>query len=269
MAEKRTTAVQSVERAISILTTLTESHEGQRLTKIAHRTGLSVSTTHRLLTTLEMQKYVQFDPVESMWYVGRAAFEVGSAFVRQRNFVAAALPYLRHLRDITKETANLGVAADDEIVVLTQVESREVLRTINRVGGSVPIACTAMGKAILANYSRAELHSIISKNGLFKHTTKSIVNENKLHQELDLVRARGYSVDDEEFVSGIRCIAAAVYNDHGDVLCSIGISGLSYRLTREKIPSIGKVLRATSRELTLALGGMLPDEASRELRANA
>src|SRR5690606_33387535 len=84
-AQQRSGTVQSVDRAMAILELLGEDEEGFRLTDISRRTGLSASTVHRLLTTLEQRRFVQFDPTDSMWHVGRTAFAVGSAFTRQRN----------------------------------------------------------------------------------------------------------------------------------------------------------------------------------------
>src|SRR5258705_13099865 len=130
--------VQSVDRALLIIETLAEDDEGYRLTDLAVRTGLSPSTVHRLLTTLEKRRFVQFDREESMWHIGAQSFAVGSTFVRRRNFVAQALPYLRKLRDQTRETANPAVADHDAMVSLTRVETRENTRAANKAGGRLP-----------------------------------------------------------------------------------------------------------------------------------
>src|ERR1700716_660423 len=106
--------VQSVDRALLIIELLAEDDEGYRLTDLAERTGLSPSTVHRLLTTMEERRFVQFDASDGMWHVGRQSFSVGAAFIRRRNFVAQALPFLRRLRDETRETVNLGVADEGE-----------------------------------------------------------------------------------------------------------------------------------------------------------
>src|SRR6478609_12008775 len=105
--EGRDGGVQSVDRALSIIEALAEDDEGYRLTDLAVRTGLSPSTVHRLLATLEGRRFVQFDRDESKWHIGAQSFVVGSTFMRRRNFSARALPYLRKLRDQTRETANL------------------------------------------------------------------------------------------------------------------------------------------------------------------
>src|SRR6266704_5894242 len=96
--DSRDGGVQSVDRALLIVETLAEDDEGYRLTDLAVRTGLSPSTAHRLLTTLEHRRFVQFDRDESRWHIGAQSFVVGSTFVRRRNFAAQALPYLRKLR---------------------------------------------------------------------------------------------------------------------------------------------------------------------------
>src|ERR1700742_4386530 len=126
--EPRDGGVQSVDRALSIIEALAEDDDGYRLTDLAVRTGLSASTVHRLLTTLEKRRFVQFDRNESIWHIGAQSFAVGSTFVRRRNFATQALPYLRKLRDQTRETANLAIVDDGSIVILTRVESREIMR---------------------------------------------------------------------------------------------------------------------------------------------
>src|SRR6266436_6571096 len=155
--EPRDGGVQCVDRALQIIETLAEDDEGYRLSDLSVRTGLSTSTVHRLLATLEKRRFVQFDRGESMWHIGAQSFAVGSTFVRRRNFVTQALPYLRQLRDQTRETANLAVVDDDAMVVLTRVESREIMRSVNKVGGRVPMVASGLGKALLSTYSEKDV----------------------------------------------------------------------------------------------------------------
>lgn len=257
---ERSGSVQSVERALRLLEILGEDEEGYRLTDLATRSGLSPSTVHRLLTTLEKRRFVQFDQSDGMWHVGRQAFQVGATFARQRNFVGPALPYLRRLRDQTRETANLGISDDGQMIILAQVESREIMRAITRVGGSAPMVNSGMGKAILATYGAADVAAIVAARGMQKLTSRSLTRASDLRDDLGRIRQQGYAVDDEEFVTGLRCIAAVVYNHQAEPLCAISVSGLSQRLTDERVASIGPLVAETARELTLALGGRLPGQ---------
>src|SRR6201991_2451483 len=164
--DPRDGGVQSVDRALLIIETLAEDDDGYRLTDLAVRTGLSASTVHRLLTTLEKRRFVQFDRNESIWHIGAQSFAVGSTFVRRRNFATQALPYLRKLRDQTRETANLAVVAAGAMVVLTRVESREIMRSVTKVGGRVPMIASGLGKAMLSTYSEQDVFAIIQREGM-------------------------------------------------------------------------------------------------------
>jgi IclR family acetate operon transcriptional repressor len=257
-AEPREAGVQSVDRALQIIETLAEDDEGYRLSDLAVRTGLSTSTAHRLLTTLEKRRFVQFDQSSSKWHVGAQSFAVGATFTRRRNFVAQALPYLRKLRDRTRETANLAVVDDEAIMVLTRVESREIMRSLTKVGGRVAMVASGVGKAVLATYSDAEVCAIIRRHGMPRLTEKSIVRPGDLFKELAAIRRQGYAVDDEEACMGLRCVAAVVYNALAEPLAAISVSGLTSRVTDARLPEIGRVVREVAAELTAALGGVTP-----------
>jgi IclR family acetate operon transcriptional repressor len=261
-ADSRDVGVQSVDRALSIIETLAEDDEGYRLSDLAVRTGLSTSTVHRLLATLEGRRFVQFDRAESKWHVGARSFTVGATFARRRNFTAQAVPYLRKLRDLTRETANLAVVDDEFIVVLTRMESREIMRSLTKVGGRVAMVASGVGKAVLATYSDEDVSAIIRHHGMPRLTEKSIVRPGELFKELAKVRRQGFAIDDEEASMGLRCVASVVYNDCGEPLAAISVSGLTSRLTDDRLPTLGEAVREVAAELTAALGGVMPEAKS-------
>jgi IclR family acetate operon transcriptional repressor len=255
--------VQSVDRAMTLLETLGEVEGGQRLTDLARRTRLSLTTVHRLLTTLEQRHFVQFSPRDNLWHIGRQAYATGSAFVRDRHFVAPALPFLRRLRDLTRETANLGVVDNGEILVVNQVESREITRALSRVGGRTPMTASGMGKAILSCYSRADVTEVVERVGMRKVTSRTLTTREELDHELGLARQEGYSIDNEEFSPNLRCVAAPVYDGQHEVVGAISVSGLPSRMRPERMPMLGRLVAETAAELTAALGGMPTAYASR------
>jgi IclR family transcriptional regulator, acetate operon repressor len=261
-AEPRDGGVQSVDRALHIIETLAEDDEGYRLSDLAVRTGLSTSTAHRLLTTLEKRRFVQFDQSSSKWHVGAQSFAVGATFTRRRNVVAQAVPYLRKLRDRTRETANLAVVDDEAIMVLTRVESREIMRSLTKVGGRVAMVASGVGKAVLATYSDAEVGAIIRRHGMPRLTEKSIVRPGDLFKELAAIRRQGYAVDDEEACMGLRCVAAVVYNDCSEPLAAISVSGMTSRVSDDRLPDLGRAVREVAAELTAALGGAMPAKSA-------
>jgi IclR family acetate operon transcriptional repressor len=257
-SEPRDGGVQSVDRALQIIETLAEDDEGYRLSDLAIRTGLSTSTAHRLLTTLEKRRFVQFDRTESKWHVGAQSFAVGATFTRRRNFVALATPYLRKLRDRTRETANLAVVDDESIMVLTRIESREIMRSLTKVGGRVAMVASGVGKAVLATYADEDINAIIRRQGMPRLTEKSIVRAGDLFQELTTIHKQGFAVDDEEARVGLRCVAAVVFSDCSEPLAAISVSGMTSRVTEQRVPELGNAVREVAAELTAAIGGVMP-----------
>ena len=133
--DSRDVGVQSVDRALSIIETLAEDDEGYRLSDLAIRTGLSTSTVHRLLATLENRSFVQFDRAQSKWHVGTRAFTVGATFARRRNFSAQAVPYLRKLRDLTREPPGLRRRRRGSLHGASLYRSRRLQRLRRAVNG--------------------------------------------------------------------------------------------------------------------------------------
>lgn len=250
--------VQSLLRALNLLEVLAEDDEGYRLVDLAGRAGLSTSTTHRLLTTLEQKRFVQFDRDESLWHIGVQCFAIGAGFARRRNFTRIALPIMRRLRDATGETVNLGLLDQGDVVFLTQVESREAMRAITRPGGRLPLPCTAIGQAILSAMDEREVARILHKHGLPRLTQNSIARPTKLRDALEAARNLGYAVDHEENSVGLRCVAAVIYDENVQPLAAISVAGPTVRVTLSRVPELGKQVIEAAREISRATGGRTP-----------
>jgi IclR family acetate operon transcriptional repressor len=251
-------SVQSLIRALSLLEILAEDDEGYRLVDLALRTGLSTSTAHRLLTTLEQKRFVQFDHQTSLWHVGVQCFSVGAAFGRRRNLGEMAQAAMRRVRDATGETVNLGLADQGTVLFVSQVESREQIRAISRPGGHAPLVCTALGQAILSGMKEGEVGEIVQKHGLPRLTPHSIARPSELYKVLEEVRRVGFAVDDEQNSLGLRCVAATIYNEFSMPMAAVSIAGPTLRVTPQRIPELGQQVMAAAREITRAIGGRPP-----------
>jgi len=120
------------------------------------------------------------------------------------------------------------------------------------------MVASGVGKAVLATYSDEDVNAIIHRQGMPRLTEKSIVRPGELFRELEAIRRQGYAVDNEEARMGLRCVAAVVYNDCGEPLAAISVSGMTSRVTDDRLPALGKVVREVADELTVALGGVMP-----------
>jgi IclR family acetate operon transcriptional repressor len=121
---------------------------------------------------------------------------------------------------------------------------------------------SGVGKAVLATYSDEDVNAIICRQGMPRLTEKSIVRPGELFKELQTIRRQGFAVDDEEARIGLRCVAAVVYNDCSEPLAAISVSGMTSRITEDRLPALGKAVREVAAELTAALGGVMPEAKS-------
>jgi IclR family acetate operon transcriptional repressor len=254
-ATERSGNVQALTRALMILNILAEHEGGLSLTEVARTAGLAPSTSHRLLTTLQQERFVGFDRELTRWLVGVRAFTVGNAFLHSRDLVRAARPYLERLMEETAETANLAIEDEGMAVYLGQVQSRQLMRAIAKPGGRVFMHSSAVGKAILAALSPAKAAKITQQCGLPVFTPRTIHDPRRLLRQLEEIHRRGFAVDDEEYAVGLRCVAAAVLDEDGIPLGAVSVSGPTVRVTRERVSELGAAVCQVVDELTAELGG--------------
>ena len=247
--------VRSLTRALSILKHLASSNDGMSLTELSEAAELPPSTTHRLLTTLEAERFVRPDSQGGLWRVGVAAFFVGSSFARSRDTLTLVRPYLRRLMEMTGETSNLFVESDAEAVCIGQIESRHAMRALTGIGGRVMMHTSAAGKVMLAHMDPARREVLMRQFKLSRITDKSIVDERILMASLDNVRTQGFAIDDEEHALGLRCVAAPVFNEFGDAVAAVSVSGPTARIPDQRLVPLGETVSQAAREATRDFGG--------------
>jgi IclR family transcriptional regulator, acetate operon repressor len=253
-----TAQVQSLTRGLSLLEALARAEGGLTLTDLAQRVQLAPSTAHRLLATLEKMGYVYQGGELGRWYIGLQAFTVGSSFLANRDFVAQSHPYMRRLMEQSGETANLGILDGTDAVFIDQVQCREMMRTIVKLGSRVPLHASGVGKAIFAALPDEQIDAILKVKGLPRITANTITSPETMWASIRVIRQRGWSFDDEEHALSTRCVAAPIYNEHAEVLGAISLAGPSSRLPDERIKQLGPLVAHTAEELTRRLGGRSP-----------
>ena len=160
-------------------------------------------------------------------------------------------------RDSAGESINLGVADLGDIVFVTQVESREMVRAIGKPGFRAPLHGTSMGQAILAAMAEDDVLRYLRAYGLPRLTDNTIARASRLHEALGEVRRAGYAIDDEQNALGLRCIAAAIRDEHGQPFAAISLVGPTQRIKCTDFASLGAAVRAAADEITGCYGGRL------------
>ena len=255
---ENTGQVQSLCRALSILNVIAEEDRGMTMTDIAQRASLPLSTTHRLLTTLQHERYVRFDNEQSQWMMGVQAFIIGNAFVRSRDIIATSRPFMMALMEKSGETVNLAVADQGECIYLAQVECRQMMRVQAKPGSRVPMHSSAVGKALLSAMPEAKARKFLFMRELERGTDKTVVDLKALCLEIEAVRANGYGFDDEEHCVGLRCVASVIYDEFGEPMAAVSLSGPLARIGDDRFPVLGAMVKETAHAITAAMGGIVP-----------
>jgi IclR family acetate operon transcriptional repressor len=250
-------SVQALDRGLKILAIVAEG-DALSLSEIAAKSGIAASTAYRMLTTLAAHGMVEFDPDGQLWSVGVETYRMGSAFLRRRKLVDRARTVMQELMETTGETANLGVAEDDCVVFVSQVETHQAIRAFFRPGTRSSFHASGIGKAILAHLPAERVNAIVRKAGLEAYTQKTLADPLSLARDLREIKARGWSIDDEERHPGMRCVAAAIFNEFGEPVAGISVSGPTVRVTPERAANIGPLVHEAAEEVTKAIGGKAP-----------
>lgn len=248
---------QAVERALAVLRCVEAAESGVGVTELAQRAGLTVSTTHRLARTLADAGLLVQYPGTERYQLGPALVVLGRKAERRLGY-RHALPLLEDLAAATGESINLGIRAGNEVRVVLAVESRQPLRFNQESGSRVPMHVSAMGKCLLAASEDVEAQ-IAGLGDLVRATHRTITDRDQLRAELELVRDRGWALNDEERNPGVRAIAAPVRQPDGAVAGAIAIQGPTVRITDDRLPGLAELLTKTTDRVAALLA--TPPEA--------
>ncbi len=246
--------VEAVEKALQILEAVGKARKIGVL-KLSQQIKLPYSTVHRLLGTLAHRDYIQQDGDRQRYALGPKVLELGTAFLDTVESRGIALPYMRTLSQETRETVNLVIWNGRTAVCAEKIDSPESV-TVQRtqIGRLEPLHSSALGKAIIANLSEKELTEVLKHLDLVRHTSKTHTSLSALMADLQKTRERGFAIDDEEGVIGVRCVASAILGHRKEVQGALSLVGPSTRMTKKRILELGCIIRDAANSVSLRLG---------------
>lgn len=247
---------QALDRGLQLLEQLAAEEHPQTLSNLSIDTGIAASTLYRLLITLQRRGLVEFDSASQTWSIGIEAFRIGSAFRRRMNYLEASRQTMRELMTQTGETCNLGVLDGDDVVFLSQVETHHPIRAFFRPGTRGPLHASGIGKMLLAQLPDNTIQAWTKNHALAQLTDKTIICPLALVEELTKIKLRGWSLDDEESTLGMRCLAAPIFNEYGEAVAGVSISGPVTRINDTVLPQLAKQVCNAAGQITKAIGGV-------------
>jgi IclR family transcriptional regulator, KDG regulon repressor len=255
--------INSLARGVEILRFLTDSAGPVGVTDVAERLRVDPSTAYRLLVTLEAGGMVRQDPDTKKYGLGYGVLEVAHGLLGRLSVASVAEPHLLEIATATGESAHVAVLDGMRAVFVGRHSGAGILRVETTIGSSEPAYCTAVGKALLADHTLAELRRLLGEHALERHTPQTITSVVELANELERIRRTGYAYDDEEMHPGVRCLACSVRDHRGRIVAAFGISMPASRLTREHLPALVRRIAEASAAISAELGYQARGRATR------
>jgi IclR family acetate operon transcriptional repressor len=250
---KRNYDITALQRGLRLLHLFSESPRGLTAKQVAGLSRLPVSTVHRFLANLVSCGFLNRD-VEGIYHLGIACFSIGQAAAGQLDIRRLSLPHLRELNQQTRETIHLTVRHGLSAVYVEKLDSPEPLRIYSRIGASIPLHCTAVGKVMLSYMPVDEQDRVLPELDLKRLTPNSAGSLQELKTELFRVRKNGYAFDLEEHELHIRCVAAPIWDHTGTVQSSLSITAPAFRMPVTRLRQLAPMVQAVGLKISAELG---------------
>ena len=255
---KKTASARSatLAKGLDILNVLAASPTPLRLRDIMQMLGMTKPTAHRQLATLIDYGLVRYDPDKASYQLGMRLFEMSRRVWEDVDLRGAAAIEMTRLHELTGEAVALAlIVDDDEAVYVDEIASRHHIRERGRIGQRVVLWRSAIGKALAAGLAHPVRQKLLCQLGEQALRDARFASIEALSAHLDLVNARGYAIEDQEHIPGIRGVAAPIVDHRGLTVAAIGLSGPTERLAKEQLHELGPALIEATRRASLQAGG--------------
>jgi len=245
----------SVKKALMILEAFSPDQPELGVTEISRILKSHKSSVFRVLRTLVSEGFVEKNPQTNKYRLGLKLVELGNRILNHYDLRDHAGPFMEALAKKTKEIIHLSILDRNQIVYLDKKGEGQTLTVATKIGGRSPAHACAMGKVLLSGLSSEELSDVLALGPLAKLTPKTVTTIPKLLKELELVRSRGYAVDDEESFPGIRCVAAPLSDRGGTTVAAISATVPKQRMGKKRMREMSQEIIDTARLISRKIEG--------------
>ncbi len=245
-----------LKKAVEVIKLIVRENKPLGVTDIARTLSLSKSTTFGILKSLEEEGFLVKDGHSKKYSTGNILFELSKKILRTTDVALTARPHLARLAAAVDETVFLGIREDDSVKVLEVVEPQKEFKISSSVGTTFALTAGVFGKIFLSSMENREVVELLSQKGLRKYTDNSIVDIDQFLHEIARTRVQGYAIDLEEYLKGMRAIAALIYSGHFPV-AAVWIVGFTSSMSDDKLPHMINSLRDAAEEISTRLSPFL------------
>lgn len=244
--------VPNLSKAVQMLRILASADGGLSAAEIETRLGVPRTTAFRILKTLRHEGMVEKQGTAFLASAG--LFEIGLNALSRSPIRERAVPLLQELTKVTGQTSHLAVPSGRHSLILEVCDSSGPVRVASRPGTLAELNCSATGKIFLSYLYENRLPEYLAPGKPEKRTPHTLAELKDLEAMTARVRAEGFAVDEEEYHLGVRCLAAPVFNMHGEVIAAIGVTGPTATLTRDQIGLVREHVCKAAQKLSSGLG---------------
>lgn len=244
--------VQSVDRALTLLSLISESSTPLLIGDIAEKAKMNRTTTWRLLVTLESRGFIERDPNTKGYQPGYMVSRISRGVDKYGPLIRRARISMERLRDETQETVLLSVPKYNNTLTIDQIDPQQSIRLVDYVDIILPLHCTSNGKIFLGYLSKNELENLL-RQPLEQCTPKTITNPEKLRAELEITRKRGFGIALGELDESENGISAPIVDEQNNLIAFVSVCGPNFRFTEEKLFTIASTVQATAKEIAQSL----------------
>lgn len=253
LSARHSYAIGSVQRCLLLLRLFGQTPSGLTPAEVGQLSGLPTSTVYRFLANLETAGFLVCSD-NGKYYLDAALFRAEPSALSHLEIRRLSLPYLKALSGLTRETVHLLVRQGLRAVYVEKLESPQLPNTISRIGVSVPLYCTAVGKILLAYLPPEELVRVLWQIEPKCRTAHTVRNTDELRKQIERVRRCGYSFDLEENEPQVRCVAAPIWDHSGNVNASLSVSGPAKRMPMTRMRELAPVVQEAGIRISRELG---------------
>jgi IclR family acetate operon transcriptional repressor len=243
----------SVTKAFGMVEILAGSPDGgATLADLSTQLGMPKSTTHRYLATLVSLGLAERDGADH-FRLGTRIIELAGSYLAKSDLRSESRAFLDDLASGTGETVHLAVPSGGEVVYIAKVESTHAIRMYSHIGARLPMACTALGKAILAFLPLDRRERILAQP-FRARAPNTLIQPSAMARDLESVRDRGFAVDDEENEVGVCCVGAPIFDYTSEVIAAVSVSGPISRMSPARCVELGPDVRESALRISRRMG---------------
>lgn len=244
--------IQSISKAMKVLAAFDQDCFEMSIGEIAHRSGVPKSTVHRIVSSLAEWNIIEPGP-EGKCRLGLKLFQLGSLVLFKMDIRKEALPFLKELSARREATAHLAIRDGNQAIYIEKIEQPNAFVQYSRVGKHLPLHCTGIGKVLAADLPEEKIGSLMGQS-FPGYTDNTITKLADLLKHLNQVRKKGYAMDNEELIPGVKCVAAPVFNYRGEVAAGVSLSTTSSMMDKTAIQKLAEDLVRVGTQISIRLG---------------